>query len=93
MHTVTALGNLYKKSFIVSNGIRFDDKMLHYCDMAFIVSVLNLARVVNGDKEAEYIKRFHNDPIQSFYTIFLQRLCLQSVRMMKRYGVRRGFRL
>lgn len=63
MHTVTALGNLYKKSFIVSNGIRFDDKMLHYCDMAFIVSVLNLARVVNGDKEAEYIKRFHNDPI------------------------------
>lgn len=63
MHSITALGNIYKKEFLVKNSIRFNDEMLHYCDMEFLISVLNLAKVVNGDKEAVYVKRFHNDPI------------------------------
>lgn len=63
MHTVTVLGNMYKLAFLRDNNIRFIDDMQFYCDLPFICEVLDKAKVVDGDKEAKYLKRFHNDPI------------------------------
>lgn len=63
MHSITVLGNMYLKSFLLDNNITFDEDQTYYCDMKFLCLVLTKAKNVDGIKEVRYIKRSHNDPI------------------------------
>lgn len=58
---VTALGVLYKKSFLDNNDIRFDESQLYYADAPFYIKALSLAKSYKSVRESFYIKRFHND--------------------------------
>ncbi len=62
-NTVTVLSCIFKLSFLKENNIRFDEELLYYSDVPFLCRVIDKAYSVDGDKEAEYIKRYHNDPI------------------------------
>ncbi len=63
IQNISALGVMIKKSYIEKNDIRFPEKLKYYSDWAYICKVINLAESCDGDKQARYIKRIHNDPI------------------------------
>lgn len=65
LHTITVLGMLIKRELIIKNNISFDEELKYYTDWPFICNVLDLVERCNGDKEAVYLKRTHNDPIHS----------------------------
>ncbi len=63
MQAITVLGCLYLKSFLDENEIRFNEEMTNMADIPFICKVLSCIKFADGDKEAVYVKRIHNDPI------------------------------
>lgn len=63
VQNISVLGILYKKSLIKDNGISFDEDLVYYSDWSFLVRVIAASSCCDGDKEALYIKRTHNDPI------------------------------
>ncbi len=63
VQNITVLGILFKKSFLTDNDIRFDEDLVYYSDWPFLCRAIAGAIVCDGDKEALYIKRTHNDPI------------------------------
>lgn len=65
LQNITVLGILFKREFLVENNITFDETLRYYSDWPFICNVLDLAEKCDGDKEAVYLKRTHNDPIHS----------------------------
>ncbi len=65
MQNITALGILFKREFLTDNGITFDETLKYYSDWPFLCRALDLAEKCDGDKEAVYLKRTHNDPIHS----------------------------
>lgn len=65
LQNITVLGMLYKREFLEENDIKFDEQLKYYCDWPFMCRVLDIAEKCDGDKEAVYLKRTHNDPIHS----------------------------
>jgi len=63
IQNISVLGILFKKSFLIDNGILFDEELVYYSDWPFLCRALAKASLCDGDKEALYIKRTHNDPI------------------------------
>lgn len=60
---ISALGNAYKRQFLIDNKIFFDESLTYYSDLVFLMEVIKEANVLTFAENAEYIKRKHNDPI------------------------------
>lgn len=60
---ISVLGILFRRNFIIKNGIRFNDNYIFFSDAPFIVQALDQIRVASYVPEAVYVQRRHNDPI------------------------------
>lgn len=60
---VSILNVLIRKDFIEENKIRFNEKILYYADLSFVIEVLENAKIFRKCYGSVYIKRNHNDPI------------------------------
>ena len=63
LQSITALGNIYRKDYLIENNIAFNEELDYMTDLAYIAAVINADGRFNGDKSAVYVKRKHNDPI------------------------------
>ena len=63
LRNVSILGILFRRSFLIENGIRFNDSYIFFSDSTFLVQALQQVRVCSYLSEAVYVKRKHNDPI------------------------------
>lgn len=63
IRSITALGILFKTTFIRQNGFTFDENYRYYSDMTFLCSVLDRLTSQVRVEDAIYVKRKHNDPI------------------------------
>lgn len=61
--TLTVLGNAYRKAFLLENKIEFDNELIYYSDIVFIMKAVEQANTFVYAKDAIYVKRKHNDPI------------------------------
>lgn len=60
---ITALGVLYKRSFLEENKITFNEEQRLYADAGFWMQVLNSVNKYGCCKGSVYVKRYHNDKI------------------------------
>ncbi len=60
---VSILNILIRRKFIEENNIRFNETILYYADLSFVIEVLEKARLFRKCYGSVYIKRNHNDPI------------------------------
>ena len=63
IRSITALGILFKTTFIRQNGFTFDENSRYYSDMTFLCPVLDRLTSQVRVEDAIYVKRKHNDPI------------------------------
>ena len=63
IRSITALGILFKTTFIRQNGFTFDENYRYYSDMIFLCPVLDRLTSQVRVEDAIYVKRKHNDPI------------------------------
>lgn len=63
IRSITALGILFKTTFIRQNGFTFDENYRYYSDMTFLCPVLDHLTSQVRVEDAIYVKRKHNDPI------------------------------
>lgn len=63
IRSITALGILFKTTFICQNGFTFDENYRYYSDMTFLCPVLDRLTSQVRVEDAIYVKRKHNDPI------------------------------
>ena len=63
IRSITALGILFKTTFIRQNGFTFDQNYRYYSDMTFLCPVLDRLTSQVRVEDAIYVKRKHNDPI------------------------------
>ena len=63
IRSITALGILFKTTFIRQNGFTFDENYHYYSDMTFLCPVLDRLTSQVRVEDAIYVKRKHNDPI------------------------------
>ena len=63
IRSITALGILFKTTFIRQNGFTFDENYSYYSDMTFLCPVLDRLTSQVRVEDAIYVKRKHNDPI------------------------------
>lgn len=63
IRSITALGILFKTTFIRQNGFTFDENHRYYSDMTFLCPVLDRLTSQVRVEDAIYVKRKHNDPI------------------------------
>ncbi len=59
----TVLGNAYRLAFLRAQNITFSEDFMYYSDMSFMCSVLDTLQSAIQNRDAMYIKRKHNDPI------------------------------
>ena len=57
----TVLGKLFRREFIISKGLFFNEKLNYYSELPFILTALEMNPRVIGTKETVYIKRYHDD--------------------------------
>jgi len=60
---ITALGVLYRKRFLITNKIEFDETQRYYPDAEFWLKVLFSVNRYESNVESVYVKRYHNDKI------------------------------
>lgn len=60
---ISVLGVLFHRGFLLENKIRFNEKLIFFSDLGFMVNALEHAGSVSFVEEAVYVKRKHNDPI------------------------------
>lgn len=63
IRSITALGILFKTTFIRQNGFTFDENYRYYSNMTFLCPVLDRLTSQVRVEDAIYVKRKHNDPI------------------------------
>lgn len=63
IRSITALGILFKTTFIRQNCFTFDENYRYYSDMTFLCPVLDRLTSQVRVEDAIYVKRKHNDPI------------------------------
>lgn len=63
IRSITALGILFKTTFIRQNGFTFDENYRYHSDMTFLCPVLDRLTSQVRVEDAIYVKRKHNDPI------------------------------
>ncbi|NBK96551.1 MAG: CDP-glycerol:glycerophosphate glycerophosphotransferase [Erysipelotrichia bacterium] len=61
--SITVLGNAYRKAFLEENNLTFDESLIYYSDLPFLLQACEMAKTLVYAKEAIYVKRKHNDPI------------------------------
>ncbi len=60
---ISILNILIKRSFILANNICFNENLIYLSDYPFLFQVVQYAETFSYQKDAVYIKRKHNDPI------------------------------
>lgn len=65
LKNVSVLHMLIKRSIIKEHAIFFDERFLYYTDLPFLIQVLANTTSFSRVKEAIYVKRKHNDPINT----------------------------
>ncbi len=65
LEKLTILACLYRASLWKENGIRFDDALIFYADVAVMAQVFSKAENIKGAEGAVYIKRHHNDKVNN----------------------------
>lgn len=63
LRNVSVLGVLLRRSFLDINKIRFNEGVIYFSDLTFMIRVLEQAHTYSFVEEAIYVKRKHNDPI------------------------------
>jgi CDP-glycerol glycerophosphotransferase len=63
LKNISVLGILFRKNFILSNHMRFQEEFIFFSDAPFVIRALVNATVCSYVPEAVYVKRKHNDPI------------------------------
>jgi CDP-glycerol glycerophosphotransferase len=63
IRNITVLNILMKRSLIMDHNINFNNKLTYFSDYPFLFQVLQHAISFRQEKNALYIKRYHNDPI------------------------------
>jgi CDP-glycerol glycerophosphotransferase len=61
-YNITALKNAYRRDYLLTHDIKFNEDKTYYVDQPFVVEVLNYQPTIVVDQKAYYIKRKHNDP-------------------------------
>lgn len=61
LNAITALGVLYRKSFLEENNIMFNEEQPYFADVPFFTKVLNSVKNHKVVKDSIYVKRYHND--------------------------------
>ncbi|MGN0243245.1 MAG: CDP-glycerol glycerophosphotransferase family protein [Lachnospiraceae bacterium] len=64
IRSISALNMLIHKSLLLEHDIRFQEEILYYADLSFVIQVLAYSKAFARNPEAYYIKRKHNDPVQ-----------------------------
>ena len=57
---LTALASIYKRSFLLEKGILFDESLVYYSDVVFIMEALQKGKFFKGNADAIYVKRKHD---------------------------------
>lgn len=60
---ITVLGNAYERKFLMDEDIRFDESLVYYSDLVFLVHIIRKASTFKHQEDSIYVKRKHNDPI------------------------------
>lgn len=63
LNDLSVLGKAYRKEFLEKRNLTFDESFKFYSDLPFIMTVLEKAESFHEAREAIYVKRKHNDPI------------------------------
>ncbi len=63
LKNVSVLDILFKRTFILENGISFNEKFRYYSDLSFLCEAVEKAHRIIMNYDAIYIKRKHDDPI------------------------------
>lgn len=62
---ISVLNIMIKRFLIINHDIHFNEDIIYLSDYPFVFQVLQCAEVFEYQKHAHYIKRNHNDPINS----------------------------
>lgn len=62
---MSALGVAYRKAFLESYDIKFDTNFTYYSDIVFLSECISKASSFASSLDSIYVKRKHNDPINS----------------------------
>ena len=63
LKTVSILNILIKRTLITENELQFNEKLIYFSDYPFLFQILHHATSFSYQKDAVYVKRNHNDPI------------------------------
>lgn len=63
IRSVSVLGILFKRTFIVEHQFSFHEAFRYYSDLAFVCAVLDCIQSQVHVEDSIYVKRNHNDPI------------------------------
>lgn len=65
LRNISVLNILIKASVVKENNIRFNEEFIYYADAPFVVELLKYAKSFKKNSDAIFVKRKHNDPINS----------------------------
>ena len=65
LRNISVLNILIRSKLIKEHEIRFNEEFFYYTDAPFVVQLLNYAKSFDRIDEAVFVKRKHNDPINS----------------------------
>lgn len=65
LRNVSVLNILIRKALIIKHNIYFNEEFVYYADAPFVVLLLNYAKTFAQVDNAVFVKRKHNDPINS----------------------------
>lgn len=63
IRTLSVLGNLYNREFVINNHLHFQEDFRYYSDMTFLTPFLEKMETCLQSEDSVYVKRKHNDPI------------------------------
>lgn len=63
IRSLSVLGILFSRSFLMECGLRFQEEFRYYSDMTFLCPALEQVKTQVYVEESVYVKRKHNDPI------------------------------
>lgn len=65
IRNISVLNVLIKNKLVKEHQIRFNEDFFYYTDVPFVVQLLNYAKSFERIEEAVFVKRKHNDPINT----------------------------
>ncbi|MDD8049585.1 MAG: CDP-glycerol glycerophosphotransferase family protein [Thomasclavelia sp.] len=65
LKNVSVLNILIKRDIISKHSLRFNEKFSYYSDLPFLCALLKYSNTFDNDASCIYVKRKHNDPINT----------------------------